>query len=692
MLPAGLARVGNFTKEHTDLVIGALVIGIILLIIIPLPPLALDLFLILSFTLALLILLIPLFITDALQFAAFPTLLLVVTLYRLALNISSTRLILGQAQAGNVINAFGQFVVGGSYVVGFIIFVIITVIQFVVITNGAGRVAEVAARFTLDAMPGKQMSIDGDYNAGLITEEEARARRKRLQRETDFFGAMDGATKFIRGDAIAGIVIVLVNIIGGLVIGIAVHNMDLMTALQTYTILTIGDGLVSQIPAVLVATATGVLVTRANPDASFGKDISRQFLTFPRLLFIVAAILLIMGFIPAMPNLLFLTMGGILGYFGYMLTREEKRREISRAEEAAARKAPESREPENVLAYLQVDPLEIEIGYNLVPLANEEQGGDLLHRVAALRRQCAQELGIFVRPIRIRDNLQLQPNGYVFKLRGVEAASGEVMPGHYLALDPTGQGQIKGIPTTEPTFGLQAWWITAAQKEEAELQGFTVVDPSTVLVTHLNEFIKQHAAELTGRQEVSEMLETVKEKHPAVVEELVPNLLSLGEVQKVLQNLLKERVPIRDLVTILEAVADAARVNRETDYLTESARQALSRSITRMYAGADNKVQVITLHPKWEHVISDSLQQTSVGVYPALEPQVMQALIKRLGTAIEKVAQKGLSPVVVCSSKIRLALRRLTERYYPHLAVLALQEIDPQTEIEALGTVMWDED
>ncbi|MDI6710332.1 MAG: flagellar biosynthesis protein FlhA [Bacillota bacterium] len=679
-------------KRQTDLVIAGLIVGIVLLIIIPLPPLALDVLLTVSLTLGLMILLIPLFITDPLQFAAFPTLLLVVTLYRLALNISSTRLILSQAQAGNVIDAFGHFVVGGSYIVGFIVFVIITVVQFVVITNGASRVAEVAARFTLDAMPGKQMSIDGDFNSGLITEAEARERRRRLQRETDFFGAMDGATKFIRGDAIAGLVILFVNIVGGLIIGMLVLHMDLMQALQRYTVLTIGDGLVTQIPALLVATATGVLVTRASPDASFGKDIMRQFLNFPRILFVAAAVLFVLGLIPAMPNILFLLLAGSLGFFAYGLTQEERRRERAEQEKAARRAQVERREPENVLTYFQVDPLEVEIGYNLVALAGEEQGGGLLHRVAALRRQAAQELGIYVRPIRIRDNLQLGPNAYVFKLRGVEAGGGELMTGHFLALNPAGvENGVKGVPTKEPTFGLPALWIAPGERERAEAAGYTVVDPGTVLVTHLNEFIKQHAHELLGRQEVKELLDTVKERNEAVVEELVPNLLSLGEVQKVLQNLLRERVPVRDLVTILEALADAARLSRDSDFLTEHARQALARTITRLYASG-GRLQVITLHPRLEQVLADAVQQTALGSYPVLEPGRARRLLDRLKAIVEKVQLKGLAPVVLCAGRVRMPFRRLTERTFPQLAVLALQEIEPHVEVEAVGSVTWDED
>lgn len=685
-MPAGT----GVLKRHGDLIIAGLIIGIVLLIVIPVPPALLDVLLVLSMGVSLLVLLITLFTTDVLEFSSFPTLLLILTLYRLALNISSTRLILGQAAAGKVIAAFGSFVVGGSYIVGFIVFLIITVIQFVVITNGANRVAEVAARFTLDAMPGKQMAIDGDFNAGLITEAEAKERRRRLQREADFFGAMDGATKFVRGDAIAGLVITGINIIGGLIIGLAIMRMNLTEALRTYTMLTIGDGLVTQIPALLVSTATGVLVTRSSAATSFGREVSRQMSSYPRVLFVAAAIFGVLGLVPAMPNLLFLSMAGATGFLGYSLVQEEKRRQA--AEEMRTHRTRETRrEPENVLTYFQVDPLEIEIGYNLVPLTQEEHGGDLLARVAGVRRQCAAELGIYVRPIRIRDNLQLKPNAYVFRLRGVEAARGELMPGYYLAMNPAGgETKIRGIPTREPAFGLEAWWITAAEKEAAERAGYTVVDATAVLATHLSEFIKRNAAELLGRQETKELLDAVKEKNAAVVEELVPGLLSLGEVQKVLQNLLRERVPIRDLVGILEAIADAATVRRDIDFLTERARAALARTITQQYA-VDGRLAVITVHPRLEQLVLEAAEK-SPGGYPAIEPRKAQRIIDKVKEAAEKVARQGMLPVILCSPGVRLPLRRLTERQFPQLAILSLNEVWPEVEVEAVGTVMWDED
>lgn len=677
-------------KNNSDLLVAGLILGIVLMIIIPLPPMMLDILLSLSITLGLVILLITMFTTDPLQFSVFPALLLVTTLYRLALNISSTRLILGTGEAGKVIDAFGQFMVGGNYLVGFIVFIIITVIQFVVITSGAGRVAEVGARFTLDAMPGKQMSIDADFNSGLISENEARERRRHLQREADFFGSMDGASKFVRGDAIAGIVIMLINVIGGITIGTIQMGMPAADAMKRFTLLTVGDGLVTQVPAVLISTAAGILVTRATSDSSFGTDISRQFINFPKILYLVSAILFVLGLIPAMPNILFLFLSGGIFYLARAIINERKQEEIQKQELLARQQVQEQRrEPESMFSYFQVDPLQIEIGYNLIPLTDESQGGDLLQRLAAVRRQCAAEMGIYVRPIRIRDNLQLSPNGYVFKLRGEESATGELMPGGYLAMDPTGlETDVPGIPTTEPTFGLPAWWVTVAEKDQAELLGLTVVDCSTVLVTHLTEFIKSHSYELLGRQEVKELLDVVKEKDPAVLDELVPNLLGLGDIQKVLQNLLKERVPVRDLITILEAMSDGARYNKDAEYLTDYVRQAMSRTICRLYLSPENKLEVVTLHPKLEQTIVDSIQQTQLGMYPVLEPTVARQLLDQIKSSTERLTMRGLTPLILCSPRARLPLKRFTERYMPNLAVLSLNEISPNVEVEVAGTVI----
>ncbi|HHW08096.1 MAG TPA: flagellar biosynthesis protein FlhA [Clostridia bacterium] len=675
-------------RGNGDLLIAACVIAIIFIIVIPMSPRVLDVALTFSLAVSVIILLTTMFTVEPLQFSVFPSLLLVVTLLRLALNVASTRLILTTASAGEVIQAFGDFVVRGNYVVGFIIFLIITVIQFIVITNGAGRVAEVAARFTLDAMPGKQMSIDADLNAGLITDDEARERRKKLQREADFYGAMDGASKFVRGDAIAGIVITLINIGGGFIIGMWQHGMSLMDALRTYTILTVGDGLVTQIPALLVSTATGILVTRSSSGGSFGRELSTQLAGFPKVIGLAAVLLAVLGLVPGLPFVPFFILAVATGFTSYTLLQEEKKKAIAEQIRAQEQAKPQ-RQPENVLGFFQVDPLEIEIGYNLIPLTDEGQGGDLLDRLSVVRRQCAADLGIYVRPIRIRDNLQLGANQYVFKLHGIEAASGEILPGYWLAMNPGGMEEdIAGIPTKEPTFGLPAWWVTYDEKERLELKGFTVVDPTTVLVTHLTEFIKANAAELLGRQEVKDLLDKVKESSPAVVEELVPELLSYGEVQKVLQNLLAERVPIRNLVTILEVLADSARVTRDIDYLTESVRGALRRTITKLYGGPAGKLHVITLHPEVEQALAESMQKTQNGSYPVLKPEMTQRIFDSLTPLVERMAMMGVQPVVLCSSKVRLLFRRLTERYLPNLVVLAYGELLPDLEVESVGTVM----
>lgn len=682
----------SVSKQNMDLLIAGLVLGIVLMIVVPLSPVMLDLLLTVNITIALVIILITMFTTQPLQFSVFPSLLLVTTLYRLALNISSTRLILGEAQAGKIIQAFGHFVVGGNYIVGLIVFIIITVIQFVVIVSGAGRVAEVAARFTLDAMPGKQMSIDAEFNAGLISEVEARERRRVLQREADFFGAMDGASKFVKGDAIAGIVIILINIVGGITIGTLQQGMPVTEALHTYTLLTIGDGLVSQIPALLISTAAGILVTRATSDANFGQEVAGQFTNFPKILFPVAAVVFVIGLLPHMPHFIFITLSGLLAVAARSMIREKKVEETRHQEMEALEQARQRREPEDISSYFQVDPLQIEIGYNLIPLTDESQGGDLLQRLASVRRQCAAELGIYVRPIRICDNLQLGPNNYVFKLRGEEMASGELLPGHYLAMDPTGQEKdIKGVPTTEPTFGLPAWWVDASQREETEMRGLTVVDCSTVLVTHLTEFIKQYAHELLGRQEVKELVDVVKESNAALVDELLPDNLSLGDVRKVLQNLLRERVPIRDLVVILEALADGVKLNRDIDFLTDHVRQAMARTICRQYVNEDNVLPAITLHPKLENMLAESIQQTQLGSYPVLEPKLARRVINNLRQVAEKLYAQGITPVVLCSPQVRLPFKRLIQRHLPQQAVLSLNEIIPDVEIQAMGTVSMDE-
>ncbi|MDO6355420.1 flagellar biosynthesis protein FlhA [Caloramator sp. CAR-1] len=673
-------------KANIDVLIAFVIILIVLMIIIPLPTWLLDIFLALNMSISLVILLLTMFTTEVLEFSVFPTLLLITTLFRLGLNISSTRLILGQGQAGQIIEAFGNFVVGGNYVVGFILFIIIVVIQFVVITNGAGRVAEVAARFTLDAMPGKQMSIDADLNAGIITEEEAKQRRKKLQQEADFYGAMDGASKFVKGDAIAGVVIVLINIIGGVLIGSIFGGLSAFDALKKYALLTVGDGLVSQIPALLISTASGIIVTRSAGDSTLGKELAGQFTSYPKVLGIASAILAILGLIPSLPNLLFLSLSAACGFSSYVLTKDSKGE--MNLETKIEDIKPEKREPENVMQYLNVEPLEIEIGYGLIPLADVSSGGDLLDRIAGVRRQLALEMGIIVQPIRIRDNLQLATNEYAIKIKGTVVGKGEILVNHYLAIDVLGDGiPIEGIKTVDPTFGLPAVWIPDNRKEEAEILGITVVDPTTVLVTHLTEIIKKHAHELLGRQEVKMIIDNIKENYSAVVEELIPGLLSIGEVQKVLQNLLKERVPIRDLVTILETLADHAVNTRDIELLTEYVRISLGRTICKNLVDENNTIRLLTLHPSLEQLISDNIQKSFQGSYPALDPDTTRRIFEAVQRLMEISDFYNGQPVILCSPKIRPAFRRMTELVFPNLFVLSMNEIPADVQIESLGMV-----
>ena len=679
--------------DNTDVLAALAIVAIIMIIIIPIPSFLLDILLTLSITLSLVILLLTMFTTETLQFSVFPSLLLVATLFRLSLNVSSTRLILrdgaeGAGAAGEVIAAFGDFVVGGNYVVGFVIFIIITVIQFIVITSGAGRVAEVAARFTLDAMPGKQMSIDADFNSGLMDEETARSRRKYLQQEADFYGSMDGASKFVRGDAIAGIVIVIINILGGLAIGVIQRGLPIEEAIQIYALLTIGDGLVSQVPALLISTGAGILVTRSSNKRSLGEELSEQLFGFPKIIAITSGIVLLLGVVPGLPFLPFFVLSLGTGSAAYFLYKEEKQRAVTeKAQQELAVGKAEVR-PKDFLSLISVDLMELELGYNLLVLTEEQEGEDLLERITAVRRQSALEMGLIVQPIRIRDNLQLAPNSYVLKLKGNVIGSGELMAGHYLAMDPGGvEKEVQGVSTTEPTFGLPAIWVTLEKKEEAEMAGYTVVDAPTVLVTHLTEIIRTHAHELLGRQEVKKLVDTVKENQPAVVDELIPDMLSIGEVQKVLQNLLRERVPVRDMVTILEILADNASSSKETDYLTEMVRQGLSRTICSLYIAENNKLLAITLDPELEQQIADSLQASSQGTYPVLSPAQTQKLFSNLASQVEKTMFKEQLPLLLVSPRIRLPLRRLLERALPQVVVLSFNEIVPGIDVEAVGAV-----
>ena len=663
------------------------VVTIVMMMIIPLPPFLLDLLLALNITLSLTIVMISIYNVEPLQFSVFPSLLLVTTLFRLALNVSSTRLILLYGYAGEVIMAFGTFVVGGNAVVGFIVFIILILIQFIVITKGAERVAEVAARFTLDAMPGKQMAIDADLNAGLISDADARIRRRNIQREADFYGAMDGASKFVKGDAIAAIVIIVVNIIGGFIIGMVQRDMSVLQALQTYTLLTVGEGLVNQIPALLISTATGLVVTRAASENNLGHDIAAQLLAYPRVFFLVAAVLTLLAAVPGLPGLPFISIAMFVAGVGYVLQKTAKTAAETEVTKKEEKEREEVRKPESIVSLLQVDPIELEIGYSLIPLVDVGQGGNLLDRVVMIRRQCALEMGIVVPTIRIRDNIQLKPNAYVIKIKGIEVAKGELLLDHFLAMNPgTVTEEIPGEETIEPAFGLPAIWINEVYRERAELCGYTVVDPISVLATHLTEVVKSHSDELLGRQDVQTLIDSVKQDHPAVVSELVPAMMSVGEIQKVLICLLRERVPVRDLVTILETLADSATFTKDPDVLAEYVRRALSRSITRQYI-QNNMLTCLTLEPQAENQIVSSVQHTERGSFVNMDPGLLQQFIASLSKELQKLTSAGYHPILLTSPASRLYVRKLTERIAPNLVVLSFAELENNIEVQSLGMV-----
>jgi len=677
-------------KKRTDILVGFGIIGIILMIIIPLPPFLLDIMIAINIGLSVLILLMTIFSTSILELSIFPTILLVTTLFRLGLNISSTRLILGQGYAGNVIESFGSFVVGGNYVVGIIIFLIIVIIQFVVITNGSSRVSEVSARFTLDAMPGKQMSIDADLNAGAIDEKTARKRRKELQQEAEFYGSMDGASKFVKGDAIAGIIITTINILAGIVIGVVMLDMDFMESIQTYTRLTIGDGLVSQVPALIISTSAGILVTKVNGDENFSTQLGKQLISIPKAVIMAGIVLILLGLLPGLPKLSFFTLGAGAIFIGYTLKKEEKEAEEEALYEVeAAPTAEESLEnAEDVSSLLNVEPIEIEIGYGIIPLADESSGGDLLQRIVSVRRQCAIDMGIIVHPIRIRDNLQLNPNQYTIKIKGIPVTTYELMPNMLLCMNPMGMDvDLDGISTKEPTFGLDALWIEKDKAEEAELYGFTVVDPTTILVTHLLETIKSKSHELMGRQEVKAIIDATREKYSAVVEELIPDLMTLGEVQKVFQNLLKEKVSIKDRVTILETLADNARNTKDLELLTEYVRMAMSRSICLELIDENNSIVVTTLSMEIENLVANSLQRSVNGTYPAIDPETTNKIFKGIQSTIESVNFNNNRPIVLVSPKIRAPFRKLVEMVFTNLTILSLNEIPNDVQIKSQGVI-----
>jgi flagellar biosynthesis protein FlhA len=672
--------------DNSDVAIAVVVVGIVVMMIIPLPPFLLDILLTANISAALAIVLATMYTTEPLQFSIFPSLLLVATLFRLALNISGTRLILLHGEAGEVISAFGQFVVGGNVVVGLIVFTILVVIQFVVITNGAGRVAEVAARFTLDAMPGKQMAIDADLNAGTITDEEAKRRREAIAKEADFYGAMDGASKFVKGDAIAAVMIVMINLIGGLAVGVFQQGMSFGDAVQHFSLLSVGEGLVNQIPALLISTATGIIVTRSVGESNLGHDLAKQIVAQPRALMLAGIVACSLGLVPGLPKLPFFVIGGLVIIVAMMIRKSAKEEEQARADEEATAVATRPAEPENVNALLPLDPLELEIGYGLVPLVDADEGGDLLGRVAMVRRQMATELGLSLAPIRIRDNIQLTSHEYAVKIKGVEVARWALMPGQLLAMNPgTAELPLDGIPTVEPSFGLPAVWIGEAQREQAEISGYTVVDPTSLVVTHLSEVIRRNAAELLGRQDVRALLDALKERFPAPVEELVPDLMTVGEVQRVLQTLLAEAVPIRDLVTILETLGDKAKLTKDVPILAEYCRQALSRAICGRFVDESGTLRAITLDPEVDREIAESVTRTDDGTAVSMDPARAHALIERLAEQVEEAQAIGAAPVVLCSGATRRHLKALTAHAIPSLTVLSYHEILPSVRVEPLG-------
>ncbi|MFZ5766031.1 MAG: flagellar biosynthesis protein FlhA [Thermodesulfobacteriota bacterium] len=690
-------RIGikTLNLDSSSLMMAVGVVCILMIMILPLPTLVLDLLLSLGITMSLVILLVSMYNTDPLEFSAFPSLLLLTTLYRLSLNIASTRLILlhgheGQGAVGRVIESFGNFVVGGNFAVGLIIFLIMVLINFIVITKGSGRIAEVAARFTLDAMPGKQMAIDADLNAGLINEEQAKKRRSEISRQSEFYGAMDGASKFVRGEAIASIIIMLINIMGGLFIGVFLQNISIGQAGETYTLLTIGDGLVSQIPSLIISTSAGIIVSRAASDSSMGIELSRQFGRQPQALAVSSAIIMFFGLIPGLPHLPFLMLGAAMGGVAWLAfqRQETEKQEEAMAEERRRETGPPPGAPETVDALLPLDVLELEVGYGLIPLVDEAQEGDLLERIRGIRRQFAMDMGLVIPPMHVRDNLQIKPDEYVLLLKGVEIARGELMMGYFLAMDSgAAKREIEGIPTVEPAFRLPALWIKPEKKDEAQLAGYTVVDPATVVATHLTEVLRTHADELLGRQDTQKLLDNLAKTHPKVVEELVPGLLPLGKVQKVLQNLLRERVSIRDLLTICETLADYAPMSKDTEILTEYVRQKLARSIVNTLADNEGTLFVLTLSTQVEDLIRESVQSSEQGSFLAIDPAMGQKIIESLQHAVERVTQQGYQPAVICAPVLRRHLRRLIERFLPQVVVLSHNELTSQAKIHSLGTV-----
>ncbi len=674
--------------KKADIGIALYLLAAIIFFIVPIPSILLDIMLAFNVSIALVILMNALFVTEVLDMSFFPTLLLFTTIFRISLNVSSTRLILNTGDPGNVVRTFGQFVGGNDLIIGAIIFIVMILIQLIVINKGSERVSEVTARFTLDAMPGKQMAIDADLNTGTINEKQARERRDKIQQESSFFGAMDGATKYVKGDATVGIVVTLINLVGGLAMGMTRQGLEIGEALTKYGILTIGDGLVSQIPSLLISLATGILVTKASKEADFGDTLVRQLFGIPKVLYIVGSVLIFLGLATPLDWRLFLPLGIAFLIAGRSMDTSLAVEAIEDEVDMAEEQAEEIRRPENVVSLLQVDPIELEFGYGIIPLADVNQGGDLLDRVVMIRRQIALELGMVVPIIRLRDNIQLNPNQYIIKIKGIQVTEGEILFDHYMAMNPGFvEEEISGIPTFEPSFHLPALWITEGQRERAESLGYTVVDPPSIIATHLTEVIRMHIDELLSRQDVQNLVNNIKETNPTLVDELIPKLLGIGEIQKVLQNLLKEGISIRDLLTIFETMADHAATTRDTDVLTEYARQSLKRAISSKYFPANEVTSVITLDPKVEQDIMGSVKQTEQGAYLTLDPEKTKAIMASLEEEIAKLENLGKNAIIITSPIVRMYFKKLTEDYFRDLIVVSYNEVDSNIELQSVGMV-----
>lgn len=674
--------------KKNDLFIGIYLLAAVLFFIISIPSWLLDILLAINILVAMVVLFNSLFAKEVLDMASFPTMLLFTTIFRISLNVSSTKLILKNGDAGKVIDTFGKFVGGGNLVIGIIIFIILIIVQFIVINKGSERVAEVTARFTLDAMAGKQMAIDSNLNTGAITDKEAAERRKKLQQENSFFGSMDGATKYVKGDATAGLIITGINLVGGIVMGMVYGGLSINDALSKYTILTIGDGLSSQIPSLLISLATGVLVTKASSDGELGDEIVGQLFSMDRVLIMVGAALSVLGILTPLPWYIFVPLGAALIFYGRKLGTKAGEAKIEESAEQEENEAQEIRKPENVVSLLNVDPIELEFGYGIIPLADVNQGGDLLDRVVMIRRQIALELGAVVPIIRLRDNIQLNPNQYVIKIKGIQVSEGEILFDHYMAMNPGYvEEEITGIPTFEPSFHLPAIWITESQRERAESLGYTVVDPPSIIATHLTEVIRQHIAELLTRQDVQNLINNIKDNNSTLIDELVPKLMGIGEIQKVLQNLLEEGISIRDLVTILETLADHAAVTRDPDILTEYARQGLKRAISSKYFTVGEVTNVVTVDPAIEQEIMNSVKNTEQGSYLSLDPERSKKIVEALGNELKKLEDMGKNPIVITSPIVRMYFRNLAKDYYKDIIVISYNEVESNVELQSVGMV-----